>query len=140
MKCQRKKPHSWILNHYFSSRMSVFDCATPSPPIEVFQFGREFAAQRTLPKRRLALGWAPTGPTRASPGSGPVSRRQSPSLPARLRRRRLPMNISRFLGWMEDGFTKAATNMLSVRIPRHLPRTELLEFRYNHDDKVHFIL
>ena len=36
--------------------MSVFDCATPSPPIEVFQFGREFAADSAEEKVSLGLG------------------------------------------------------------------------------------
>ena len=50
------KKETTQLDHYFSSRMSVFDCATPSPPIEVFQFGREFAADSAEEKVSLGLG------------------------------------------------------------------------------------
>ena len=36
--------------------MSVFDCATPAPPIEVFQLGREFAADTAAEKVSLGVG------------------------------------------------------------------------------------
>ena len=35
--------------------MSVFDCAVPAPPIEVFQLGREFAADSAPEKVSLGV-------------------------------------------------------------------------------------
>jgi len=88
--------------------MSVFDCATPAPPIEVFQLGREFAADTAAEKVSLGVGAYRTD--EGKPWILPCVKKAESILATQVEEEKINHEYLPVLGL--DGFTKAATKML----------------------------
>jgi len=88
--------------------MSVFDCATPAPPIEVFQLGREFAADTAAEKVSLGVGAYRTD--EGKPWILPCVKKAESILATQVEEEKINHEYFPVLGL--EGFTKAATKML----------------------------
>jgi len=88
--------------------MSVFDCATAAPPIEVFQLGREFAADTAAEKVSLGVGAYRTD--EGKPWILPCVKKAESILATQVEEEKINHEYLPVLGL--DGFTKAATRML----------------------------
>ena len=88
--------------------MSVFDCATAAPPIEVFQLGREFAADTAAEKVSLGVGAYRTD--EGKPWILPCVKKAESILATQVEEEKINHEYLPVLGL--DGFTKAATKML----------------------------
>jgi len=88
--------------------MSVFDCATPAPPIEVFQLGREFAADTAAEKVSLGVGAYRTD--EGKPWILPCVKKAESILATQVEEEKINHEYLPVLGL--EGFTKAATKML----------------------------
>jgi len=88
--------------------MSVFDCAVPAPPIEVFQLGREFAAD--LAPEKVSLGVGAYRTDEGKPWILPCVKKAESILARQIEEEKINHEYLPVLGL--DGFTKAATKML----------------------------
>ena len=88
--------------------MSVFDVAQPAPPIEVFQLGREFAADSSPEKVSLGVGAYRTDEGR--PWILPCVKKAETILAEQVQEEKINHEYLPVLGL--DSFTKAATTML----------------------------
>jgi len=88
--------------------MSVFDSATAAPPIEVFQLGREFAADTAAEKVSLGVGAYRTD--EGKPWILPCVKKAESILATQVEEEKINHEYLPVLGL--DGFTKAATKML----------------------------
>ena len=104
--------------------MSVFDCAVPAPPIEVFQLGREFAADSAPEKvslglvimmmmmmiMQVSLGVGAYRTDEGKPWILPCVKKAESILARQVEEEKINHEYLPVLGL--DGFTKAATKML----------------------------
>jgi len=88
--------------------MSVFDCATDAPPIEVFQLGREFQADTSPDKVSLGVGAYRTD--EGKPWILPVVKKAEAILAKQVEEEKINHEYLPVLGL--ESFTKAATTML----------------------------
>ena len=88
--------------------MSLFDCAQPAPPIEVFQLGREFQADTSPDKVSLGVGAYRTD--EGKPWILPVVKKAETILAAKTEAEEINHEYLPVLGL--ESFTRAATSML----------------------------
>ena len=88
--------------------MSMFDCATSAPPIEVFQLGREFQADTAPEKVSLGVGAYRTD--EGKPWILPCVKKAEAVLAEQVDQEKINHEYLPVLGL--ESFTKAATTML----------------------------
>ena len=88
--------------------MSVFDCITAAPPIEVFQLGRDFAADSNPDKVSLGVGAYRT--EEGKPWILPVVKKAEKILAERIEQEAINHEYLPVLGL--ESFARAATAML----------------------------
>jgi len=93
---------------HFYKRMSLFDCVTPAPPIEVFQLGRDFQADASPDKVSLGVGAYRT--EEGKPWILPVVKKAEKILAEKIEQESINHEYLPVLGL--ESFSTAATAML----------------------------